>query len=935
MAKYDVDLRDYWRIIRRRKAVIIMTVLLISSFTFLFAKFNAPPPLYEATAAIKFEKSTSVTGLFLEAISYTSGDPLTTQATIITSAPVMEKVAKEMGLIDPEISSQQIRLSKELTAIVANLENSVHAELIERTNIINITATSTDPKSAQVLANTVAKLYRKYNISEKNRRTKEARSFIEEQLKIIGGRVKVAEERLKNYEKENRLVVTGQGMTSAIASVADRESQYQQVNHEIEEASLQLSKLKKGVEGSNIQNVFLEHISPAVAKLNSALLDLIVRRDTLLLNYTEKSPQIQEVESQIGDIRETLKQTLSSRLETLKGRMKTLDDQLRKMYEDIPDEHLGLLRLQRELKVNEDLFSLLKSKYQEALIKEAEQVEEVVIVRSAIEPTEPVRSPKVLAITLVGLTISIILGLVVAIVLEGLDTSIGTIQDVEEFLNLPVLGIIPYSSIPELKEAIAAKFPNVKDEDTLSRYAYLLSHFAHDTHTAGSYQILMTNIQIGFIENGAKTLLITSSSPVEGKTVTIINLALSMAQMGKRVLLVEADIRKPKICRNFGIRGNQLGLVDVLMGNYKWKEVTKTISDIMLGQMSMKEIMLTPGIDNVNIMPSGSRHPNAAGIIGSSRMKDFVNEAKEEYDVVLLDSPPVLTSSDSAVIANYVDGVIMVYKVGKIARGAIRRAKGQLEAVKAKVIGVVLNGVKPEISGDYDNFKYGYYYYSSDRSDFDKSSSRMFPSPKGLWQKLGRHSENQGSRCSDKRNGLTKCTLLFVLLSTLIGALIFQHLQAEDTEQSPSVTRKAISLPQEVPETPKKALAKAPVVKKEIDRPQLQVEQIQLSPNVTKKEVALLKEAPETPSKTLAKIPLPSPWIVEVASCLRQDKAKSIAAGLKDKGFPVYMSQLSVNGQQWYRVRVGNYASRAEAEKMKGCVVNEFGNKDCWINLVR
>jgi len=746
MAKYDVDLRDYWRIIRRRKTVIIMTVLLVSCFTFFFAKFNAPSPLYEATAAIKFERSTSVTGLFLEAISYSTGDPLATQTTIITGGPVMEKAAKDMGLIDPGLSSQQIRRSEELSGIVANLENRVRAELIGGTNIINIAATGSDAKTAQGLANTVATVYRQHNIAEKNRRTKEARSFIQEQLKVIGGRLKAAEDRLKVYEKENRLVVTGQGVHSAIASVADLESQYQKVNHEIEEVSLQLSKLKKGAAAFKIQNIFLEHISPSVSKLNSALLDLIVRRDTLLVNYTEKSPQIQEVESQIRDIKATLEQTLSSRSETLRGKREALDSQLRKMYEDIPEEHLGLVRLQREVKVNEDLFSLLKSKYQEALIKEAEQVEEVVIVKPALEPTEPVRSPKILAITLVGVMIGAILGLVVATVLESLDTSIGTIQDVEEFLNLPVLGIIPYSGIPEVKEALAEKFPKVKDEDTLSRYAYLLSHFAHDTHIAGSYQILRTNIQIGFIENGAKTLLVTSSSPVEGKTVTIINLALGMAQMGKRVLLVEADVRKPKICRNFGIRDNQPGLVDVLMGNYNWPEVTKTISDIMLGQMTMKEIMLTPGIDNVNIMPSGLRHPNAAGIIGSSRMKDFVNEAKQKYDVVLLDSPPVLTSSDSAVMGTYVDGVIMVYKVGKIARRAIKRAKAQLEAVKAKVIGVVLNGVKPEISSDYDSLKYGYYYYSSDSHNFNSSSARTLPSPKELWQKLGKGEEKQGRR---------------------------------------------------------------------------------------------------------------------------------------------------------------------------------------------
>ena len=223
----------------------------------------------------------------------------------------------------------------------------------------------------------------------------------------------------------------------------------------------------------------------------------------------------------------------------------------------------------------------------------------------------------------------------------------------------------------------------------------------------------------------------------------------------------------------------------------------------------------------------------------------------------------------------------------------------------------------------------------------------MFSSPKGLWQKLGRPSENQGTRYSNKKNGLARCALLFILLSSLIGALIFQHLQAEETQPSPSITKKAILLQQEAPEKPSKAVAKAPVVKKEIDKPQLQVEKKQQSPNVIKKEVAMLREAPETPGKTSTKIHevekqkeftdkiSPSTWIVEVASCLRQDKAKSIAADLKDHGFPSYLSRLNTNGQQWYRVRVGTYSSKAEAEKMKERVVKEFGKKDCWVNIVR
>ena len=206
-------------------------------------------------------------------------------------------------------------------------------------------------------------------------------------------------------------------------------------------------------------------------------------------------------------------------------------------------------------------------------------------------------------------------------------------------------------------------------------------------------------------------------------------------------------------------------------------------------------------------------------------MKDFVNEAKQKYDVVLLDSPPVLTSSDSAVMGTYVDGVIMVYKVGQIARGAIKRAKAQLEAVKAKVIGVVLNGVKPEISTDYDTFKYGYYYYSSDSHDINESSGGMLPFPKALRKKLEKSEDMQGStknsRWSDKKTGIVRCILLILLLTSLVGAIIWQQFRPEETQLSHSATRKKILLPQEVSKTPSKSVTKVPVVEKEINGPLL------------------------------------------------------------------------------------------------------------------
>lgn len=717
MAKYDVDLRDYWRIIRRRKIIIIVITLLISSSSFLFAKFKAPAPQYEATAAVKFERSTNVAGLFIEAISYTTGDLLATQAIIITGYPIMERVAKELGLIDPKLSSDQIRQSEKLSRIIVDLQDQVEAEQVEYTNVIDITATAPDPKMAQRLANRVAKVYREQNIAEKNRQTKEARSFIEQQLEIIGDSLKDAEERLRTYKEEKNLVALDQQVSNVIGRIANLESDYEKVNRRIEELSLHLSRLRKGVEPPfKTSKIFLEDVSPTISKLNSALLDLIVRKNALLLNYTEKSPQVQELEGQIKKITADMEGALSSILKGLEIKRESLDRQLRisrGTYKNIPEEYLKLIRLQREVKVNEDLFSLLKSKHQEALIREAEQVEEVVVIEHAPQPTKPVDSPKTLAITFVGIIVGSILGLVTAITVETLDTSIGTIEDVEEFLGIPVLGVIPYTGIQEVKEILTDKFPEVKNEGTLRRYAHLIIHFAPRSSMAESYRTLKTNV-LAVMGKGIKTLLITSTSPLEGKTTTIINLALSMAQTGKKTLLVESDLRKPRIASNFGIE-KQPGLVDMFLGNYKWTEVTRDLTDIMLGKMTIEEISLTPGMDNLSIIPCGPVPPNPTEVAESSKMKDFINQAREKYDVVLLDSAPILTASDAAIMSSYVDGVIMVYQVGKVARGALRRAKTQLEGVKAKVMGVVLNGVRPEISTDYDTLKYGYYYYGERR----------------------------------------------------------------------------------------------------------------------------------------------------------------------------------------------------------------------------
>jgi uncharacterized protein involved in exopolysaccharide biosynthesis len=192
MAQYEMNLRDYWRIIRRRRLVILLCASLVALFSFWFAVTKVA--VYQATASIKFEQSTTLTGLFVEVLSFSPADSIETQAAVIRSFPIMEKVAKRLGLIPERVGPDELLGSKNFSDVVAALQNQVKTQRLGTTNIIDITATSTNPREAKDLANAVTEVYREEQSKTRNRRIVEARQFIEQQLKEMEERVKSSRE---------------------------------------------------------------------------------------------------------------------------------------------------------------------------------------------------------------------------------------------------------------------------------------------------------------------------------------------------------------------------------------------------------------------------------------------------------------------------------------------------------------------------------------------------------------------------------------------------------------------------------------------------------------------------------------------------------------------------------------------------------------------
>lgn len=899
--KYDLNLRDYWLVVKKRKFIIVFTILAMGLFSLFFSILSKPLPLYRTSASVKIEKTSSVTGLYIQAMSWSQTDDMETQAAVIKSYFIMERAARKLGLIPADLSSEEVRASKKYLGIILSLKGSVKTEQEGYSNIINIIVTSEDPRFAQRLANTIAHVYKKERILDLNKRNIEAKKFIENQLKIVKQRLRNSEESVKNFREENKLISLSAQTSGMLGQVSKLQAAYDKAKadrQKIIDANRLLERAKDKPLTSKI-SFYINEASSLYKNLNDRLVQLMLKRDTLLLTYTKNYPQVVEINKQISELVKNMRSQLSSQEKTLTANIISLKKKIDEMDERIkilPEQGLELARLERNVRVNMEVYTLLEKKYQESLIKEAEKIEEVKIVKPALEPAVPVNPPKTLATTVVGTIIGLILGIVFAFIIETFDTSVGAIEEVEELLGVPVSGIIPYVSVQEIKAILEEKYPEGVDEEIANRHARLVSHFAPDSTLAESFRALRTNLSFISLEKDIKTLVFTSSSPHEGKTTSVVNLAITMAQAGNKTLLVEGDLRRPVISRMFGIDQTP-GLADVILGNYKWRDAIRTITDIMMGKMSMDDIMKTPGIDNLHIMTSGTIPPNPAELVSSKGISEFIENVRSEYDIVLIDGPPVLAATDAAILGSRTDGVILVYQVGRISRGTLKRAKAQLDNVKANVTGVVLNGLRAEISPDLSGYDYYKQYYAYGQKEEERKTfwSRLLSIPAFIAGLSRRVSEKRPEKeQEDKGRSRLKIVVFLIAILFLIIGVLYQTGYLRLPDYMVSLFR---SRPRDIPA--ENNAAKVKIFRKKIER------NLSMAPS---------GEREPKDQKTEERAPDNRPYAIQIRARRDLDEIKRFVASLKEKGMDAHWTTVNIKGKRvWHRAFIGHFADRKNA----------------------
>ena len=727
MNQYDVDLRDYWRITKKRKAVIIFSVIIMSIFSFAFGKFQKSrvTDVFSSSSTIRIDRLINFQEFSPTPYRYSNIDDISTDVKTITSFNVMAEVARRVGAVSDSLSDTAIRSDPNLLVTINSLASMISPERNDLTHIITIRTVAYDPLKARDLAQSTAEAYKDYRRIELNRQLNNSIDFIRQQVTVTEDSLHAVQRQFQIFSSQNESLTRYFSEGGIGRDMVDISKKRNLISEKMSSIGAMLEILKKEgiIENAVMVSAFAEEEGVVFRQRYEDLLKTYEERQNLLRYLTSEHPQVREVNGKISSTTNFLLSQLQGNLKMLQSQRDDIDKSLEDMrlkYLESGEQKYEIQRLDTRISDLQNQYTEYMRQLQALQIKKSERIDEVTITEPAAInriPTNPASSVR--TISIIGVLIGLIIGIIFAFIFEAFDTSIGTIEDVESYLSVPVIGLIPQIEMSELKGDIAQHDRKAKDNNKLSEdHARLVIHYAPKSTLAESYRSLRTNIQFLSFEREAKVLLFTSSSPKEGKTTTIVNLALTMAQSGNRVLLVDADLRKPKVDRIFGLDRDR-GLSEIILGNHPWKSCVKTVTDIITGELGLTNIILTPGIDNLHIITCGTVPPNPSELLNSESMDHFVRDVRSEYDTILFDCAPVLPATDAAVLGRKIDGVVFVYAFGKVSRSSLKRAKAQLDNVKVRVIGVVLNGIRGESTVDFHDYKYKKYYYAED----DESSS--------------------------------------------------------------------------------------------------------------------------------------------------------------------------------------------------------------------
>lgn len=790
----QTPITDYLRVLYRGRWIILASFLAVMAITAYLGMTAVP--LYQASAKVMVKMESNMALPIFGGSAWQMETTISNQVEIIKGRALAKAVAQRllesehahklpMLNVPEHTKSRDNRLSRFIAALIGHeaetdsskplastrfreietvariLPRYLEVTPVRSTDMILISATSEDPQEAMLLANAYVEAYSELNRAMSQAEVRQVKNFLENQLGLIQQQLGESELALKDYLQGQTSATLTDETNGLVTKLVEFESLYKESVADLEAAHERLKFIdqqlgKRGDIAAISATSFLEELKKEMADLQqqrAAYLAYQVQNGSL----DEKSARLLELDDQIERLTQKFRAELANltaaglggpaalqdemfmrkfeveaNIESLKPKVAALativKDYAQKL-ESLPEKKLMLARLQRSARVDEKIYLMMKEKYEELRITEVGQLGDVRIIEPAELPETPLGPNQKLNIIL-GMILGLGLGVGLAFLIDILDNSVRTMEDLER-MGQPVLGSIPMikegETLARLKiskngahNGVHNALSNGKVSALESKpeqqpaTARLITHVAPKSPISEAYRALRTNIQYTHIDRTLRTLLVTSPGPGDGKSTSVANLAIVMAQMGSKVLLIDADLRRPVLHTVFNL-DRRVGL-----------------SNVLVGRAEIAEAVSPTDIENLHIMPCGALPPNPSELLGSSAMQRTLEALKQEYEVVLFDSPPVIAVTDAAVLARHVDGVFLVVKAGHTSKEAAFRSYTLLNQVKAKVLGTLLNSVKVEsMYGSYYYYYHYHYYTQNSNGKLPKTQRKLLSWPWG------------------------------------------------------------------------------------------------------------------------------------------------------------------------------------------------------------
>ena len=783
----ETHLRDYWKILRkhaRRITVIFCGVLILALLYNFFS-----PTTYTASAVLKIEpQNPTVTGVQdMAPAQFETGpyDYYQTQFALLKSQTLAARVVKQLKLEANSSFNGEKDSFSIVSAVVRGINDGIAAvsdfftsifsksspkgqgkqaayelgvppylvgrylkylevQPVRNTRLVEITFNTPDPALSQALANTHPTAFIQMILENRFNLTKEAKDFLSKKLADLREKVQKSEALLQDFREKHGVVSFEKGENIVVDRLVDLNKQLTKAKSDrIEAESLyQMTRNKNTQYLSQVLN------NPLIQQLKGTIAGLEAERGRLLSIYTNEHPRAQELTTQIDESRRILNNEIATVLRGIessyssaRAREEALDAEAKRQANaalSLKVVGVDYAVLNEEVAVNKGLYDNVLKRLYETNVANDLAASNFEVMQRAELPQGP-SSPAFLRNLIIGAMLGLLLAIGTAFFLEYMDATINTSQGVWAAVSLSTLGVVPHlKSVPKYLTPVslpAREKTRLIDAGDGANDEFVSNELvvARDRWSviAESYRTIRTALLLSQAEKPPKTVLITSPSPGDGKTVTVLNLGIALAQTGMKVLIIDGDLRRGRCHKILNIV-NHRGLANVISGQQRLAEcVSKTA---------------IPGVD---LLPRGTLPPNPTDLLMSEKMRRVVDIAAADYDHILIDSPPVIAVSDAAVLSSVADGVLLVIDGQKTTTPLARDAVHRLDAVGARMLGVILNGIDLR-HPEYQDYQTYYSAYAGPGEEEQPVSDYVIASPEDLDRVMGQLTGREGPIDSSK-----------------------------------------------------------------------------------------------------------------------------------------------------------------------------------------